>query len=75
MDTPTHDLTGLFDQLGLDSAPAAIDGFITQHSPLAEDQKLIDAPFWTPQQATFLKEHTCANPARCPTTRREPWSP
>lgn len=56
MDTPTHDLTGLFDQLGLDSAPAAIDGFIAQHSPLAEDQKLINAPFWTPQQAAFLKE-------------------
>ncbi|MNI65207.1 hypothetical protein D3C73_1206990 [compost metagenome] len=56
MDTPTHDLQGLFDQLGLDSGERAIDDFIASHSPLPEDKKLIDAEFWTPQQAAFLKE-------------------
>jgi len=56
MDSPTHDLQGLFDQLGLDSSESAIDGFIASHSPLPDDKKLIDAEFWTPQQAAFLKE-------------------
>jgi hypothetical protein len=56
MDSPTHDLKGLFDQLGLDSTQTAIDDFIARHSPLANDKKMIDADFWTPQQAAFLKE-------------------
>jgi hypothetical protein len=56
MDAPTHDLKGLFDQLGLDSSEKAIDDFIASHSPLPDDKKLIDAEFWTPQQAGFLKE-------------------
>jgi hypothetical protein len=56
MESPTHDLKGLFDQLGLDSTQKAIDDFIASHSPLPDDKKLIDAEFWTPQQAGFLKE-------------------
>jgi hypothetical protein len=56
MESPTHDLKGLFDQLGLDSTQTAIDDFIASHSPLPDSKKLIDAEFWTPQQAGFLKE-------------------
>ena len=56
MDSPTHDLQGLFDQLGLDSSEGEIDRFIAENSPLPDDKKLIDAEFWTPQQAAFLKE-------------------
>ena len=55
MESPTHDLKGLFDQLGLDSSQKAIDDFIAGHS-LPDDKKLIDAEFWSPQQAGFLKE-------------------
>jgi hypothetical protein len=55
MESPTHDLKGLFDQLGLDSSQTAIDDFIASHS-LPDDKKLIDAEFWSPQQAGFLKE-------------------
>lgn len=55
MDAPIPTLETLFEQLGLDSTPEAIDAFIGAH-PLGEDVKLIDAPFWTPQQAAFLKE-------------------
>ena len=55
MDAPVPTLETLFDQLGLDSTPKAIDAFIAAH-PLAADVKLIDAPFWTPQQAQLLKE-------------------
>jgi hypothetical protein len=55
MESPTHDLKGLFDQLGLDSSQKAIDDFIAGHF-LPDDKKLIDAEFWSPQQAGFLKE-------------------
>ncbi|OPA88142.1 hypothetical protein BFW87_23255 [Pseudomonas fluorescens] len=55
MDAPIPTLETLFEQLGLDSTPEAIDAFIVAH-PLPEAVKLIDAPFWTPQQAQFLKE-------------------
>ena len=46
----------LFDQLGLDSSPAAIAGFINSHSPLQGQVLLADAPFWKPDQAQFLRE-------------------
>ncbi|HEC54303.1 MAG TPA: DUF2789 domain-containing protein [Gammaproteobacteria bacterium] len=55
MDAPIPTLETLFAQLGLDSSPEAIDAFIVAH-PLPEDVKLIDAPFWSAQQAQFLKE-------------------
>ncbi len=55
MDAPIPTLETLFEQLGLDSSPEAIDAFIGAHT-LDEDVKLIDAPFWTTQQAAFLKE-------------------
>ncbi|MGG7672727.1 DUF2789 family protein [Pseudomonas sp. WC2] len=55
MDLPTHDLKTLFDQLGLPSEGTAIDDFIEDHQ-LDADTKLIDADFWTPQQAQLLKE-------------------
>lgn len=55
MDAPIPTLETLFDQLGLDSSPAAIDDFIAAH-PLPEDVKLVEAPFWSERQATFLKE-------------------
>ena len=56
MDSHTHDLNALFQQLGLPSEPAARQAFISRHSPLAETIKLADAPFWSPSQATFLRE-------------------
>ncbi|NWE37514.1 DUF2789 domain-containing protein, partial [Pseudomonas gingeri] len=55
MDAPTYNLKDLFEQLGLESSPEAIDAFIGEHT-LANDVKLIDADFWSPQQAQFLKD-------------------
>jgi len=55
MELTTPTLATLFEQLGLDSDQASIDTFVSKHS-LPDDVKLIDAPFWTPQQARFLKE-------------------
>lgn len=56
MELPNKDLGTLFEQLGLDSEPAAIDAFIAQHYPLPDDVKVSEAPFWTPGQAALLKE-------------------
>jgi hypothetical protein len=55
MELTTPTLVTLFEQLGLDSDQASIDTFISQHR-LPDDVKLVDAEFWTPQQARFLKE-------------------
>ncbi len=56
MDTGEHTMHALFEQLGLASDEASVQGFIRQYSPLAEDIPLCDAPFWTPSQAAFLRE-------------------
>lgn len=55
MDIEQPTLESLFQQLGLDSDQDSIDAFVSAHS-LPDDVKLIDAEFWTPQQAEFLKE-------------------
>ncbi len=56
MDLSAHQLSNLFDQLGLDSSPASIENFIKEHSPLATNTLLANASFWTDSQATFLRE-------------------
>ena len=56
MENPVHDLSALFQQLGLPADPASIERFIRNHSPLAPTCKLADAPFWNASQATFLRE-------------------
>ncbi|MGV8899112.1 MAG: DUF2789 domain-containing protein [Burkholderiaceae bacterium] len=56
MEQPVHPLAELFKQLGLPAESDAIDHFIASHTPLAADVTLADAPFWTPAQATFLRE-------------------
>ncbi len=56
MDKPIHHFHELFAQLGLPSDELGIRQFTTQHASLAADVKLADAAFWTPAQATFLRE-------------------
>lgn len=48
-----HDL---FAQLGLNSEDHYIQQFISAHSPLPDTIRLADAPFWSPAQASFLRE-------------------
>lgn len=55
MEPGTHTLKDLFDQLGLESDEESIEAFIDAHQ-LPNEIKLIDADFWTPQQAKFLQE-------------------
>ena len=56
MEAPNHKFSELFKQLGLPDDPVGIDQFITSHSPLKNEIKLVDAPFWTEAQKTFLKD-------------------
>lgn len=56
MDTPFHQFSDLFAQLGLPSDEASIRAFIAKHSPLPQGADLWDAPFWTPAQATLLRD-------------------
>lgn len=55
MDLTTPSLEALFQQLGLDSSPDAIQTFIQDHQ-LSENTKLGDAPFWSAGQSQLLKE-------------------
>lgn len=55
MNTSPHDLSALFDQLGLPSDMASINSFIASHE-LPPGTRLPFASFWTPAQRQFLKE-------------------
>lgn len=56
MEPPIHDLASLFSQLGLDSADAAIEKFISRNNPLPGHVLLHQADFWTASQASFLQQ-------------------
>lgn len=56
MDTSSHTLSALFDQLGLPSSELGIAQFIDQHSPLDPALSLVEASFWNPGQRAFLIE-------------------
>jgi len=60
MEQPSHDLSTLFDQLGLPSDGNAIDDFIVAH-PLAPEIKLVEADFWSDQQKDLLREWLLAD--------------
>lgn len=56
MDRTAHNMTCLFDQLGVASDAASIAGFIATHRPIPGAQRLHEAAFWSPMQARFLSE-------------------
>lgn len=51
-----HSINDLFAQLGLASDEASIAHFILTHRALMSNVVLSEAAFWTPAQATFLRE-------------------
>lgn len=62
MDLQTHhNLPLLFEQLGLDSAPQAIEQFIKEHRGLPDALRLSEAPFWSDAQADFLRQQILAD--------------
>ena len=56
MDLSFHPMHELFAQLGLPDDAASIESFIQQHRPLAMNTRLCDAPFWSPSQASLIRE-------------------
>jgi hypothetical protein len=56
MEYQFHSFQALFEQLGLDSRPDQIRLFLETHAPLPHALALHDAPFWSPAQASFLRE-------------------
>lgn len=56
MESPTHSIASLFDQLGLDSSEEAIEDFINKNKVLPDHLELYKADFWTNEQSSFLKE-------------------
>ena len=56
MESPLHNMSKLFAQLGQANDEAAIARFIERHSPLADSVQLHEAAFWTPSQAALLRE-------------------
>jgi hypothetical protein len=56
MESPAHNITALFDQLGLNSADAAIDAFVVANKPIAKHIPLYSASCWSVSQAAFLKD-------------------
>jgi len=51
-----HHFPDLFAQLGLPSDLMGIQSFIKGHTPLDPAIRLEDAPFWTSNQAHWLRE-------------------
>lgn len=56
MNKPSHSFSDLFAQLGLPCEPEDIAAFLASHTPLPDNIKLVEAPFWQPTQAAFLRE-------------------
>ena len=55
MDTSTHSLNNLFEQMGLASTDDEISAYAHQHR-LASDVLLHRAECWTPMQAQFIRD-------------------
>ncbi|RYV01813.1 DUF2789 domain-containing protein [Shewanella sp. OPT22] len=56
MESIAHNMTTLFQQLGLDSEPKEIESFIKLHSPLNKTTRLENASFWSVSQAQLLHQ-------------------
>ena len=56
MESTVHPFSELFAQLGLADDNASIQQFIATHSPIPDDMRLEDAPFWSTAQSQLLRE-------------------
>jgi hypothetical protein len=56
MNQGMYHFSELFAQLGLPSEPVDIVHFLMVHTAMADGFRLADAPYWTPSQASFLRE-------------------
>ena len=56
MESQSHTLSSLFDQLGLDAKNKSVDNFITVNRTIPRNVELHEATFWNSSQASFLKQ-------------------
>ncbi len=56
MELLRHDMRALFEQLGLPGDPDAVERFIVAHRPVPSNIRLSEAAFWSPGQASFLRD-------------------
>ena len=56
MESTVHPFSELFAQLGLADDNASIQQFISTHTPIPNDMRLEDAPFWSTAQSQLLRE-------------------
>jgi hypothetical protein len=56
MNQAMYHFSELFAQLGLPSEPGEVIHFLTTHRSMSTGFRLPDAPYWTPSQASFLRE-------------------
>ena len=56
MESTVHPFSELFAQLGLADDNASIQQFIATHSPIPNDMRLEDAPFWSTAQSQLVRE-------------------
>ncbi|SJN59845.1 DUF2789 domain-containing protein [Vibrio ruber] len=56
MEISQHDMTDLFEQLGLGSSPDEIKDFVKKHRYTRDSTPLHKASFWTASQSAFLKQ-------------------
>ena len=61
METHSHGMTSLFEQLGLPAGEDDIQTFIADHNPLDAKTKLYEAAFWSSSQAKFLHDQIKAD--------------
>ncbi|MBK7355587.1 DUF2789 domain-containing protein [Propionivibrio sp.] len=56
MERHIHNMKNLFSQLGQPSDDEAIARFLAKNRPLPNGVPLHEADFWTPSQASFLRD-------------------
>ncbi|WP_448566164.1 DUF2789 domain-containing protein [Thalassotalea ganghwensis] len=56
MDCSSHNMSGLFAQLGLEDSQKSIESFISKHRGIPQETALHQASFWSDTQAQFLKD-------------------
>ncbi len=56
MEKSIHSFGELFAQLGLPNDAKSIAHFLKVHRSMADGFRLPEAPYWTPSQASFLRD-------------------
>ncbi|QMV15443.1 DUF2789 domain-containing protein [Vibrio spartinae] len=56
MEIYQHDMSALFEQLGLGSSPEEIQAFVKNHRHSRDSTPIHEASFWTASQSAFLKQ-------------------